>query len=135
PLHEFLRLEPTSRPTPKGGPDIRGTRPIPLDDLLNIRSYGNKGFCSNEVILGDGKELFQRFSKSTRLSRKDSPENSTAMAGLLPLGVVRRRDGGETELVREGEDVVGGPPAVAVSHSIEILSDYCIGAATRSLLV
>jgi len=137
PLREILRLEPTTRSSPKGGREaFADMPPVPLDELLGVRTYGNQGIFSNEILFADAKEQFFDFAERTKLKRIDfAPTPAAPIGELIPLGTIRQRDGYCTDLVRLGEDAICGPPLLALTHSVEALAEYCTVAPHRSSLV
>lgn len=81
PISDILRLEPTTRKSPKGQRDTplhSSVKPDALDTLLKIQSWGNKSIFKNRILYLAPKSEFESFLESTALHRADhnSPQST-----------------------------------------------------------
>lgn len=75
PISDILRLEPTTRKSPKGQRDTplhSSVKPDALDTLLKVQSWGNKSMFKNQVLYLASKSEFESFLNSTALYRADT---------------------------------------------------------------
>lgn len=134
PRAQVLRLEPTTRSSPKGGKaSLEALEPVPIDELLGITTFGNRGIFSNEVVLVDGKDSFAQFCKSTYLCR-DPGRTPYSVAASVPLGEIFAGDD-DVELRRFGEGAGSGDPLIAVAHASEAAAKHCLTVPSNSTLV
>lgn len=135
PLSQVLRLEPTTKLSPKGNRySFDELPPVPLDNLLGIETYGNRALFTSEVLIADGKESFLQFANLTRLRRRGTKE-SYALADIVPLGEVHLDDDESVDLRRLGELPANGAPLVALGHSSTAVAKCCKTMPARSAIV
>jgi hypothetical protein len=148
PISDILRVEPTTRKSPRGGltTPLRGhLESNALDALIEVRSWGNKSMLRNRVMCLTSKRKFETFLNSTALhgphadvptssSLSESQERKLAPYGahisvkefsgsslvdILPWGSVNE-DG---SLVSSDQYQVEGEPVLAVTNSVENIAE------------
>lgn len=133
---DALRLEATQRKTPKGrlNTPIANPAPAALDLLLNTATYGNQALFQNEVILLDSQTGFKEFAESTFFLPLAGSIETPPVKDVIPLGTLRRPDAGESWF-RGLDREIAFEPLVAVTHSAELLADYCLSIDPRSKVI
>jgi len=126
PISDILRLEPTTRKSPKGQltTPVQGNASTdPLDALIGgIQSWGNRSMLRNQVLYLGSKTGFEHFLSSTSLCRTYpgiTPGANTELSDVLPWGTVTE-DG---SLISSDQYQVEGEPLIAVSHSVENIAE------------
>lgn len=138
PISDILRLEPTTRKSPKG----QLTTPIqgdagsdPLDTLIGeIRSWGNRSILKNQVLYLGSKSGFEEFLTSRTLCRVHSdttPVTDAKLSDVLPWGSI----GEDGSLLSSDQYQVEGEPLVAVSHSVENVAEASVSVEPFSRVV
>lgn len=75
PISDILRLEPTTRKSPKGKCDTplhARVEPDALDTLVGIQSWGNRSMFNNRILYLASKAQLESFLGTTVLRRADS---------------------------------------------------------------
>lgn len=139
PLWAIQRLTPTTKKRPKG--DIRKrageiSQPpkSPIDCLLNTVSFGNFNSDLNEVLLLDSKDGFGKFLKTAALQSHALTSGVPSLENLAPFGELS--DSSEQlHLKKWDERNPIGEPIVAITHSSDLLANYCVDIPKRSKLI
>jgi hypothetical protein len=131
------RLEKTTRKTPIGrlnSPMVSPPR-APLDVLLETSTFGNLSLLQNEVVLLDSQSGFADFTDSVAFQRVSMPD-MPSLKSLLPFGELLPPFSSKQSWLNKWDDRhPAGEPLVAITHSAELLANYCIDAPTKSKLV
>ena len=131
-VSEVLRLEPTTRKRPKGTLSSRlGLFDrSPLDQLLDIRTYGNASMNRNVVLLYMAQARFAGIAKVVSLAPSGS-ERSDPLSTFLPWGTI-----GPGGVIQAGDAYqVIGEPLIAVSRVPQDLAEAAISAPEASKVV
>jgi hypothetical protein len=139
PLKEILRLEPTTRTSPRGSCEsFDDVSSVPLDRLLEVTTFGNQALLSNEVLLVDGIDAFRRFADQISLEANAGSHGAcvaTAISGTITMGQIRV-EGRKVGFVKDDGEAFGtGAPLIGITHSMERLAEYCTSAASSPSLV
>lgn len=132
------RLEPTSRTRPIGRLDspIPSPPPALLDLLLETSTFGNLSLFKNAAVLLDSQSGFNRFADFVAFQRVPLVPETPPIKDLLPLGELTTPYASTHSWLKKWDDRnPAGEPLVAVTHSAELLANYCIDAPTKSKLV
>lgn len=125
PLEEILRLFPTSRVQPKGGPSTKAeTKLSDLDKVIDIQSYGNYSLFKNRIILHSSKGKMDSFLEMWSMHRRDKGGNITASLKDMrdfPWGWINR----EGSLQSFNRYQVCGEPVIAFSSRLSPIDEYC----------
>lgn len=126
PITNVLRLEPTTRKSPKGQlvtPLGAGEEPDALHTLAGIKSWGNKSLYRNRVLYLTPKVKFESFLNSTALHIADEGGtlvgSVTDLLNALPWGSVNA-DG---SFVSSDQYRVEGEPLLAITSSVENVAE------------
>ena len=134
PMSEVLRLEPTTRKRPKGtlASRLGVFDRSPLDQLLEITTYGNGSMIRNVVLMYMAQARFSAISEVVSLVRRGS-ERSDPLPSFLPWGTIR--PGGAIQ-ASDAYQVIG-EPLIAVSRVPQDLAEAAKSApkASRVILV
>jgi hypothetical protein len=132
------RLEPTNRKTPIGRLDspILSPPPAPLDVLLETSTFGNLSLIPNEVVLLDSQSGFASFADSVSFQRASLLPDMPPLKTLLPFGELSPPHSSKHSWLKKWDDRnPAGEPLIAITHSAELLANYCIDAQAKSKLV
>lgn len=139
PAKEIIpRLELTNRRRPIGRLDspIPSPPPAPLDVLLETSTFGNLSVIQNEVTLLDSKSGFASFVDSVSFQRASLLPNMPPLKTLLPFGELSLPYSSKHSWLKKWDERnPAGEPLIALTHSAELLANYCIDAPTKSKLV
>ena len=132
PVSKVLRLEPTTRKLPKGtlSSKIRESDRSPLDQMLDIATYGNDSMFRNVVLVHMAQARFARIAEVVSLA----PRNSThfdQLSSLLDWGTI-----GSGGVIQAGDAYqVVGEPLIAVCKTPQDLADAAMSAPEASKVV
>lgn len=132
------RLERTNRKTPIGALNspIPSPPPAPLDVLLETSTFGNLSLIQNEVALLDSQSGFECFADSVSLQRASFLSDMPPLKTLLPFGKLSPPYSPKHSWLKKWDDRnPAGEPLIAITHSAELLANYCIDAPAKSKLV
>lgn len=132
------RLERTNRKTPIGrlNSPIPAPPPAPLDVLLETSTFGNLSLIQNEVALLDSQSGFAGFTESIAFQRASLLPDMPPLKTLLPFGELSPSYSSKHSWLKKWDDRnPAGEPLIAITHSAELLANYCIDASTKSKLV
>ena len=132
PMSDVLRLEPTNRKRPKGtlSSKIHQFDRSPLDQLLDITTFGNDSMIRNVVLLYMAQARFAGVADVVSLTPRDS-EHSDRLSSFLPWGTV-----GADGVIQAGDAYqVVGEPIIAVSRVPQDLADAATSAPEASKIV
>lgn len=132
------RLERTNRKTPIGrlNSPIPSPPPAPLDVLLETSTFGNLSLIQNEVVLLDSQSGFASFADAVAFQRTSLLPDMPSIKALLPFGELSPPYSSKHSWLKKWDDRnPAGEPLVAITHSAELLANYCIDAPTKSKLV
>lgn len=108
----------------------------PIDELLGTASYGNQGHIKNAVVLLDSQSGLKDIAGSITLLLDGSTNQTTPLDRLFPFGqLVQPRARSEGWFLKWRDHTPTGEPLVAVTHSSEFLSNYCLSEPSRSRLI
>ena len=113
PVSDVLRLEPTFRRRPKGTltSNLGVFDHSPLDQLLEITTYGNGSMIRNVVLICIAQARFSAISEVVSLARRDS-KRCDLLSSFLPWGTI-----GPDGVIQPGDAYqVIGEPLIAVSR-------------------
>ena len=132
PISEILRLEPTTRKRPKGtlSSKIHELDRSPLDQLLEITTYGNNSMIQNVVLVYIARARFAAITEFISLGPRGL-ERTEPLSGFLPWGTVG--PGGVIQ-VSDAYQVIG-EPLVAVSRVPQDLAEAAISAPEVSKVI
>ena len=132
PVSEVLRLEPTARKRPKGtlSSKIHEFDRSPLDQLLDITTYGNDSMIRNIVLLYMAQARFAGIAEVVSLAPRNS-ERSDRLSSFLPWGTIG--PGGVIQ-ASDAYQVIG-EPLIAVSRVPQDLADAATSAPEASKVV
>lgn len=133
PISDVLRLEPTTRKSPKGyltTPLNRGLKPGTLDTLVGIQSWGNRSMLRNRILYLTSKSGFEKFLSSTICSGVGE-DDEVRLADALPWGTIDE-DG---NFFSSNTYQVEGEPLLAVSHAVENIAEASLRAEPFSTVV
>ncbi len=131
-VSEVLRLEPTTRKRPKGtlSSRIHEFDRSPLDQLLDITTFGNDSMIRNVVLLYMAQARFAGVADVVSLTPRDS-EHSDRLSSFLPWGTI-----GADGVIQAGDAYqVIGEPIIAVSRVPQDLADAATSAPEASKVV
>jgi hypothetical protein len=136
---EFVtRLEKTSALRPMGrlNTPIHSPPPPPIDVLLGTTTFGNLCIMQNEVILLDSQSGVMQFAETVVLHLSELVPEVPPLKELLPLGQLVVPTPLQPSWLRkwDGHNPTGDP-LVAVTHSAELLANFCIDTPVHSKLV
>ncbi len=134
PMADVLRLEPTDRLRPKGGPGSRlgAFQRSALDELLDLTTCGNNSLIRNTVFLYMAQARFAEVMDAVALAPE--PANGfDNLSGFLPWGSI----GQNGELKPNDAHQVAGEPIIAVTRVPEdlALASSSATVATKVVLV
>ena len=132
------RLERTTRKTPIGrlNSPIPSPPPAPLDVLLETSTFGNHSLIQNEVALLDSQSGFASFADTVAFQRAALMPDMPSLKALLPFGELSQPFSSKQSWLKKWDERnPAGEPLVAITHSAELLANYCIDAPTKSKLV
>jgi hypothetical protein len=132
------RLEKAKLKKPLGSlaSEIHATPREPIDELLGTASYGNQSRIKNAVVLLDSQRGLKETAESVALLLDGSTTPSSILERLLPFGQLTQPRSMPQEWFLKWQDHnPTGEPLVAVTHSAELLANYCLSVPTRSKLV
>ncbi|HEX3799665.1 MAG TPA: DrmE family protein [Verrucomicrobiae bacterium] len=132
------RLERTTRKTPIGrlNSPIPSPPPAPLDVLLETSTFGNLSLLQNEVVLLDSQSGFADFADTVAFQRASLMPDMPSLKALLPFGELSPPFSSKQAWLKKWDDRnPAGEPLVAITHSAELLANYCIDAPAKSKLV
>lgn len=132
------RLERTNRKTPIGrlNSPIPSPPPAPLDVLLETSTFGNLSLIQNEVALLDSQSGFASFADSVSFQRASLLPGMPPLKTLLLFGELSPPYSSKHSWLRKWDARnPAGEPLVAITHSAEMLANYCIDAPAKSKLV
>lgn len=137
---EFIipRLEKTDLKRPIGRLDspLLSPPPAPLDTLLETSTFGNLSLVQNEAVLLDSRSGFTDFVDSVVLQRQSLTPDAPPFKALLPFGELSEPHSSKQSWLKKWDERnPAGEPLVAVTHSAELLANYCIDATAKSKLV
>ena len=131
-VSEVLRLEPTTRKRPKGtlSSKIHEFDRSPLDQLLDITTYGNDSMIRNVVLLYMAQARFAGIAEVVSLAPRGL-ERSDRLSNFLPWGTI-----GPGGAIQAGDaHQVIGEPLIAVSRVPQDLADAATSAPEASKVV
>ena len=131
-MSEVLRLEPTTRKRPKGtlSSNLGVFDRSPVDQLLDITTYGNDSMIRNVVMLFAAQARFAAIADVVSLASKDS-ECSDRLSSFLPPGTI-----GPDGVIQAGDAYqVIGEPLIAVSRVLQDLAGAANSASEASKVV
>lgn len=131
------RLERTTRTRPLGrlNSPIRSLKANPLDMLLGTSFSGNLSLLENELIMLDSVSGFEGFAEMCGFHIKQL-QDPVSVKDILPFGRIVQPDTTHPGWLRNRNDNGGtGEPVIAITHSAELLANYCIDASPRSKLI
>ena len=133
------RLEKTSlsRPIGRGDTLFRYPPAAPLDALIGVSIFGNQSLIKNEIAILDSQNRFDEFVQSTFLQLESPIPDMPTLKALLPFGELVQSIPSQQQswLKKWDERHATGEPLIAVTHSSELLANYCIDSPLRSKLV
>ena len=132
------RLEKTTQTRPIGKLNTPILKPeaTPLDLLLGTSFFGNNSLVENELLILDSVSGFDDFTEACGFLNQQHIPDAHSIKTMLPFGRITRPDAANSGWLRKFDDSGGdGEPIIAVTHSAEVLADYCIDAQARSKLV
>jgi len=132
------RMEKVSRQIPIGklNTPILSPTPTPLDALLGTSFFGNHSFVQNELLILDSVGEFDEFAVSCKLRTTQSVSVQGSVRTLMPLGYVVLPSSAHRGWLKKSNDIGStSDPLIALTHSPELLANYCIEAASQSKLV
>lgn len=132
------RLEKTNRTRPLGSlsSPIHSPPRAPIDKLLGTSSYGNQSLIKNAVVLLDSQSGLREFAESVALLLDGSIDQPTDLSTLFSFGQLTQSGSSHAVWFQKWDDSNPiGEPLVAVTHSAELLADYCLAAPVRSKLI
>jgi len=132
------RLEKTTRKTPIGrlSSPMDSPPPAPLDVLLETSTFGNLSLVQNEVVLLDSQNGFADFAGTVAFQRASLMPDMPPLKALLPFGELSPPFSSKQSWLKKWDDRnPAGEPLVAITHSAELLANYCIDAPAKSKLV
>lgn len=130
------RLEITKARRPLGKLDTIGIQsppPSPLDILLGTSTFGNHSLIETEIVVLDAQNEFSDFVASVALEICGSP-SQTPLLDLVPFGDLNEASGGASWF-HKWDERCQGEPLIAVTHSAQIISDFCASSDTKSRLI
>ena len=125
------RLEKTTRKTPIGRLDSRipSPPPAPLDVLLETSTFGNQSLIQNEMALLDSQSGFANFADTVAIQRAALMPDMPSLRALLPFGELSQPFSSKQSWLKKWDERnPAGEPLVAITHSAELLANYCIDA-------
>lgn len=131
------RLEKTNLSRPIGRLDSPLQRPqaVPLDLLLGTLTFGNQSLIQNELMLLDSQGGFAEFVDSVSFQTNPPISDVPSLSKLLPFGEISQTESGKLGLKKWDQRNPSGEPLIAVTHSAELLANYCIDVPSRSKLI
>lgn len=163
PISDVLRLEPTTRKSPKGKCDTplhSHVEPDALDTLVGIQSWGNKSIFDNRVLYLASKTQLESFLNATALSRADTGMVANSNLSKNQKRKLKRRGGyaphtsvatgSRSRLLdllpwgsinEDGSTVssdryqVEGEPLLSVAHNVENIAEASVRAEPFSRVV
>ncbi|NUU41845.1 hypothetical protein [Tardiphaga robiniae] len=121
PVDELLRFEPTSRQLPKSRSSIKHgpARPTAIDEIAEVRTFGNTGLYRNRVVLVGSRAEFERMLARTTLapSSRAQAVPTSALAEDFAWGTFDE-NGRPFVLSPEG---ASGCPLVAIARNLSEL--------------
>ena len=136
PAEIIPRLEVTKAKKPIGKLVTIGvTRPppAPLDLLLGTSTYGNHSALETELVILDAQNEFHDFVSKVTLESNGSP-SQTPLRGLIPFGDLIDPDG-DGSWLHKWDERSSGEPLIAITHSAQVISNFCILSDSRSRLI
>lgn len=132
------RLEKTTLNRPIGRLDslIRSPAPAPLDALIGVSMFGNQSLIQNEIVTLDSHGGFTDFAESVVLQPNPPCTDMPLLKDLLPFGDLTQPTTSQPSWLKKWDERNStGEPLIAVTHSAELLANYCIDAQARSKVV
>lgn len=132
------RLEKTNRTRPLGSlsSQIHSPPRAPIDNLLGTSSYGNQSLIKNAVVLLDSQSGLRGFAESAAFLLDGSIDQATDLNSLFSFGQLTQPGSAHLEWFQKWHDRnPTGEPLVAVTHSAELMANYCLAAPARSKLI
>jgi len=131
-----LELTNARRPLGKLTTPILSPPPAPLDVLLGTTTFGNHSLISTELVLLDEQKAFRDFASTIAFSNGDTTPEQAALADLVPFGNLESpASNGDSWFEKWDARNPDGEPLIAVTHSPQVLSDYCLFAPAKSQVV
>lgn len=131
------RLEKTTAKRPLGRCKERILTPdrAPIDKILDTTFFGNQSILTNEVVLLDTQNSFKDFLQTCYLQLDDTI-SMPSLLELLPYGhIVTSTENNSFNFEKWDIRQPTGEPVVAVTHSAELLANYCIDTPAHQKLI
>jgi hypothetical protein len=141
PLWAIQRLESTGAKRPKGdirkrARELQAPPLAPIDALLETTTFGNLSCVKNAAILLDAQGDFADFASSVAMQLPPTYTGRKPLDGMIPFGWLAAPTTAQPGWVhRTDGEGLAGEPLITITHSAELLANYCIDAQTKSTLV
>ena len=132
-VSERLRFQPTDTKRPLTPIENIDSQPPdhPLDQLLEIRSCGNRSIFQNRVLLVSRLTRVRQFAEQTYIINPASPEQSVSLCDLFQWGGITVED----ELERWGHQQIDAEPVIGVAPDLITLREYLFNRQSSDVLI
>ncbi|MDE2801141.1 MAG: DrmE family protein [Gemmatimonadota bacterium] len=132
PVDQRLRFQPTEtgkRLTPIEKTVFQSDHP--LDQLLDISSFGNRSIFKNKVMLVSRLQRVRQFAEKTHIVNPASSEQSISLRDLFQWGGITV----EGELQQWGHQQIEAVPVIGVAPDLITLREYLLNHQSSDVLI
>ncbi len=132
-VSERLRFQPTDTKKPLTPIENIDFQPPdhPLDQLLEIKSCGNRSIFQTKVLLVSRLTRVRQFAEQTYIINPASPEQSVSLRDLFQWGGITV----EAELERWGHQQIDAEPVIGIAPDLITLREYLFTRQSSDVLI